>query len=156
MLHGSYARALCAQAPASPIDVTHAREQHAEYRGALERCGLDVRAVAADDACPDCCFVEDTAVIAGGLALVTRPGAESRRPETGPVARVLAEYADLVEMEAPLSLDGGDCMRVGMTIFAGRSARTTGAGIERLAEVFRPRGFTIVAVALPPGVLHLN
>src|SRR4029077_769909 len=92
---GSFARALCAVPPDPPIDVVRAREQHAEYRGALESCGLDVRAIAADDATPDCCFVEDTAVVAGGVALITRPGAAERRAETAAVARVLGEYVEL-------------------------------------------------------------
>jgi dimethylargininase len=152
----SFANALCAVPPDPPIDVARAREQHAEYRGALESYGLDVRTIVADETTPDCCFVEDTTVVAGGVALVTRPGAVERRAETGPVAKVLADYAELAHMEAPATLDGGDCMRVGTTIFVGKSLRTNEAGIARLAEVFAPHGFTIVPVALPPNVLHLK
>jgi dimethylargininase len=153
---GSFRDALAAEVPTAPIDVVRADEQHAEYRGALERCGLDVRAIAADDELPDCCFIEDTAVIAGGLALVTRPGAESRRRETAAVATVLGEYMEVARMEAPATLDGGDCMRVGKQIFVGRSLRTSDSGIARLAEVFEPRGYRVVPVALPAGVLHLK
>jgi len=153
---GSFARALAARVPDEPIDVMLAREQHAEYRGALERCGLEVRALAADDALPDCCFVEDTAVIADGVALVTRPGAESRRGETDAVARLLGDYVEVVRMAAPATLDGGDVMRVGKTIYVGKSLRTSTSGIDRLSEVFSPRGYRIVPVALPPHVLHLK
>src|SRR5262249_32276386 len=117
-------------------------------------CDREVRVLAADEACPDCCFIEDTAVIAGGIALVTNPGAASRRAECEPVARLLASYAEVVRMEGPATLDGGDCMRVGAKIFVGRSARTNDAGIAKLADTFRD--FTIVPVALPPGVLHLK
>jgi dimethylargininase len=152
----SFKDAVCAVPPWPPIDVMHAREQHAEYRGALERCGLEVRALAADDACPDCCFIEDTAVVADGVALVTRPGATSRRDETEAVAKILGDYVEIARMAAPMTLDGGDCMRVGTKIFAGQSLRTSGSGIERLAEVFTPRGFQVIPVALPAHVLHLK
>jgi dimethylargininase len=152
----SFERALCAVPPDPPIDVTRAREQHAEYRGALESCGLDVRALTADESTPDCCFVEDTAVVAGGLALITRPGAPERRGETGPVARALAERVEIAHMDAPATLDGGDCMRVGRRIFVGKSQRTSEAGIARLSEVFAPRGITVIAVPLPATVLHLK
>jgi dimethylargininase len=152
----SFTRALAAQVPAEPIDVMLAREQHGEYRGALERCGLDVRALAADDTLPDCCFVEDTAVIADGVALVTRPGAEPRRAETEAVARLAGDYVEVVHMAAPATLDGGDVMRVGKTIFVGKSLRTSSSGIDRLSEVFAPRGYRIVPIALPHSVLHLK
>jgi dimethylargininase len=152
----SFASALSATPPDPPIDVTLAREQHAEYRGALEACGREVRVIAADEACPDCCFIEDTAVIAGGVALITNPGAPSRRAECDPVAKLLAEYVEVVRMGGDATLDGGDCMRVGTRIFVGRSARTNAAGVAKLAEVFAARGFTIVAIDLPPSVLHLK
>ena len=152
----SFARALAATVPDPPIDVMLAREQHGEYRGVLERCGLEVRALPADDTLPDCCFIEDTAVVAEGVALVTRPGAESRRDESEAVARVLADYVEVVHMAAPATLDGGDVMRIGKTIYVGKSMRTSGSGIDRLAEVFTPRGYRVVPVALPSGVLHLK
>ncbi|MBX3160314.1 MAG: dimethylargininase [Deltaproteobacteria bacterium] len=150
----SFAHALSATPPDPPIDVALARAQHAAYRAALAACGAAVTAIDADEACPDCVFVEDTAVVAGGIALVTRPGAPSRRGETPPVARALARHVDLAWMDAPATLDGGDCLRVGRTIYAGRSARTNAAGIARLAEVFADH--TVVAVDLPPHVLHLK
>lgn len=148
--------ALAASAPDVPIDVALARAQHAAYRAALEAAGVAVTVLAADDACPDCCFVEDAAVVAGGVALVTRPGAASRRAETEAVAAALAPAHEVVRMSAPATLEGGDCMRIGSTIYVGRSARTNAAGIAELAAVFAPRGFDVVAVELPPGVLHLK
>jgi len=146
----SFTRAL-AMTPA-PIDVALAREQHAAYRAALAACGVEVEVVAADEDCPDCCFVEDTAVIVGDRALITRPGAPSRRGETPAIADALRAYVQLVEMTEPATLDGGDCMRVGDTIYVGRSARTNAAGIARLAEVFGK----VVAIDMPPHVLHLK
>ena len=151
----SFVQAL-AMTPAA-IDVELARVQHAAYRAALAACGAEVIVVAADEGCPDCCFVEDTAVIGDGRALITRPGAPSRRGETPPIADALRAHVELFAMEAPATLDGGDCMRVGDTIYVGRSARTNAAGIARLAEVFEAGSRArIVAIDLPRGVLHLK
>lgn len=149
----SFANALAAAPPPVPIDVALARTQHAAYGRALVECGVTVTVLPADEDYPDCVFVEDTAVIAGGVALITRPGAPSRRGETAAVAVALAARVHITE---PATLDGGDCMVVGRTIYVGRSARTTAAGIAQLAAVFEPRGFRVVAVELPAGVLHLK
>jgi dimethylargininase len=152
----SFARALAASPPPVPIDVALAREQHDAVRRALESMGAVVTLLEADDACPDCCFVEDTAVVASGLALVTRPGAPSRRAETVAVRAALASAFEIATMEEPATLDGGDCMRVGRTIYVGRSARTNAAGIARLMDVFTSRGLRVVPVDLPKDVLHLK
>lgn len=150
----SFTRALSAQTPASPIDVALAREQHAAYVAALAAAGATVDTMAADEACPDGCFIEDTAVIVDGVALITQPGAPSRRGETSAVAAALARHVEIVRMTGDATLDGGDCMRVGDTIYVGRSARTNEDGIARLTDVF-PR-LRVVTVWLPAGVLHLK
>ncbi len=137
------------------IDVALARVQHAAYVAALEAAGATVRAIAAREDCPDCCFVEDTAVVVGRRALIANPGAPSRRAEVDAVAAMLASCGlEVARMVAPATLDGGDCMRVGDMIYVGRSARTNAAGIARLAEVFA--GIRVVAVELPAGILHLK
>ncbi len=153
----SFAKALSAEPPSSPIDVALARSQHVAYRAALEACGAHVIAIPAADAHPDCCFVEDTAVIAGDLAVIARPGAPSRRGETVAVAGALtAAGFDLAELFEPATLDGGDCMRVGDTIYVGRSARSNATGIAELADRVAGRGFRVIGVDLPPHVLHLK
>jgi dimethylargininase len=152
----SFSRALSASTPASPIDVALARAQHAAYCAALEASGLTLITVAADEQYPDCCFVEDLAVIGDGVALITRPGAPSRRGETPAVAAVLPGDLAVEAVHEPATIEGGDCMRVGDTIYVGRSSRTNAAGIARLAAVFGPRGLRVVAVDLPEGVLHLK
>ena len=149
----SFASALAMTRPPSPIDVARAQRQHLAYRAALAACGLDVTTLPADEACPDCVFVEDTAVIVDRVALITRPGAPSRQPETPPIARALEASCELVHMAAPATLDGGDVLCVGSTIFVGRSARTNEDGIAALRRAFRLR---VVPIALPPGVLHLK
>lgn len=148
----SFTRALSREAPREPIDVARARAQHAAYRAAFG--DAQQLLVETDEACPDCVFVEDTAVILDGKALITRPGAPSRQPETGPIARALAPYLDLVTMEPPATLDGGDVMVAGGRVWVGRSARTNDAGIELLGRVFGTA--RVVVIALPAHVLHLK
>jgi len=150
----SFAHALAAVP--QPIDLALARAQHARYREALDELGLDVIVLAADDTLPDCCFVEDTAVVAAGLAIGTRSGAPSRRPEAAAVADRLASAIEVMMIEGPGTLDGGDCMRVGSTLYIGRSARTNPAGIAQVMAILEPRGVRVVAIDLPPDVLHLK
>ena len=151
---GSFTRALSAQVPASPIDVALARSQHAAYVAALAASGATIDTVAADDDHPDCVFVEDTAVIIDGVALISQPGAPSRRGETAAIAAALARHVEVVRMTGDATLDGGDCMRVGDTLYVGASARTNSAGIARLTEVFSR--LRVVTVWLPANVLHLK
>ena len=148
----SFTRAISREAPKEPIDVAAARRQHAAYRAAFG--DAQQLLVDADETCPDCVFVEDTAVILDGKALITRPGATSRLAETAPIARALAPLLDLVAMEPPATLDGGDVMVTRDRIYVGRSARTNADGIEMLRRVFgRDR---VLIVGLPPDVLHLK
>jgi dimethylargininase len=152
----SFANALSATPPDPPIDVALARAQHAAYVRALEACGLAVTVLPADEACPDCVFVEDTAVVLGGGALITRPGAPSRRAETLAIAAALDAFVDVAHMTEPATLDGGDVMHVGGYVFVGRSARTNEAGIQQLTDAVKPWGLDVVPIDLPPGVLHLK
>jgi len=150
----SFSDALAAVRPDPPIDPGLARLQHDAYRAALEACGASVEILAADEACPDCCFIEDAAVVAFGVALIARSGALSRRAEAPAVAAALGETHQLVRMTDPATLDGGDCMRVGQTIYVGRSARTNADGIAQLARAFAK--LRVVPVDLPASVLHLK
>lgn len=152
----SFSNALSATRPATPIDVALARQQHAAYRAALAAAKITVRVLPAEEDLPDCCFVEDTAVVAGDIALIARPGAPSRQGEPSAVAAVLDEHLGVTTMAPPATLDGGDCMVLGGKIFVGRSARTNAAGIARLTEVFEPHGYEIVPIELPRDVLHLK
>src|SRR5262245_27318618 len=120
----SFSQALAAVPPDPPIDVALARVQHQAYGAALAACGVAIETLAADEACPDCCFIEDAAVVVGDRVLITRPGASTRRAETGAVAAALAHWLEVIEMKPPATLDGGDCMRVGDTLYVGRSARS--------------------------------
>jgi dimethylargininase len=146
--------ALAALPPDPAIDPALARRQHAAYRAALTALGARVVALPPDDAHPDGCFVEDTAVVIDDLALVTRPGAPSRRGEGAAIAAALAPLVELATMDAPATLDGGDCLRLGRTLYIGRSARTSG-GHRAGGRGVTLRGVRVVAVDLP-AVLHLK
>ncbi len=115
-----------------PIDYVMASVQHREYRSLLASLGIDVIRIPADPAYPDCVFVEDTAIVLDDVAVITRPGAESRRGETRAVADVLEPYRPLVHIEAPATIDGGDVLVLDDRIFVGLSERTNEAAIGQL------------------------
>jgi len=138
-----------------PIDLRLAESQHEAYCRTLERLGLEVRRLEGNRDFPDACFVEDTAVVFDELALICRPGAESRRGETAIIAGELARHRELAHIEAPATLDGGDLLAVGRSIFVGLSRRTNAAGFEAVARILRPRGYEVKAVETT-GSLHLK
>ena len=139
-----------------PIDLALAREQHAGYVGELERRGLEVVVLAPRPEHPDGVFVEDVVVVLGDLAVVTRPGAESRRGEVDGLAGALAARGlRVAAIEAPGTLDGGDVLQTADTVFVGRSTRTNAAGVEQLAALAAPLGKRVVPVAVD-GALHLK
>jgi dimethylargininase len=138
-----------------PIDLDRAVAQHEAYAALLRGLGLEVVDLAADPALPDCCFVEDTAVVLDEVALVGMPGAASRRGELPAVEAALARFRPLERTVLPATLEGGDVLRVGHRLFVGRSARTNEAGIARLAAVAEPLGYHVRPVTVT-GCLHLK
>ena len=138
-----------------PIDYERAVKEHERYRDVLRDLGLEVVSLPGDAGYPDCCFVEDTAVVLDEIAVITRPGAESRRGETAVVAEALAAWRHVVAVEPPGTLDGGDVLVTARKIFVGRSRRTNGAGIEALRAIVSPHGYEVVPVAVT-GCLHLK
>ena len=138
-----------------PIDVPRAVAQHAAYADLLRALGLDVVEIPADDAFPDACFVEDAAVVLDEAALLTMPGAASRRGELPAVEEALARFRSVERTPLPATIEGGDVLRVGRTVFVGRSPRTNAAGIARLRAFAEPRGYAVVPVDVT-GCLHLK
>jgi dimethylargininase len=138
-----------------PIDVARAREQHAAYEGALAALGCEIRRIPVDDRYPDAVFIEDTAIVLDELAVMTRPGAESRRGELDAVAMILGEYRTLVRIEAPATIDGGDVLQLDDVLYVGRTPRTNDAGIAQLRELIAPYGHRVVGVDVD-GCLHLK
>jgi dimethylargininase len=137
------------------IGLDRARAQHRAYEAALGRAGCRVESLPALDDLPDSVFVEDVAIVLDEIAIVTRPGATSRRPETGHIAPVLANYRRVTFIREPGTLDGGDVLRLGRRIFAGLSGRSDEPGIEQLRAVVWPYGYTVTAVPVS-GCLHLK
>jgi len=140
--------------PDSRIDLGRARSQHRAVVAALTELGDEVHWLPAPDEQPDAVFVEDTAVVVGRRALVTRSAHPGRRAEADAVAARLRELGLEVHRQRQGTLDGGDVLRVGEHLFVGRSARSDEAGAAALARVFPT--CTVHAVALPEGVLHLK
>lgn len=139
-----------------PVDVALAQAQHAEYRQALADCGWTVHEVAVADDYPDSVFVEDTVVYCAGLAILTRPGAPQRRGElSGTEQAVTAAGLELARIEAPGTLDGGDVLQVGSTVYVGIGGRTNAEGIRQLGAHLVSRGRVVIAVPLGD-VLHLK
>jgi len=138
-----------------PIDLNRAVAQHTAYADLLRALGLGVVEVPADPALPDCCFIEDTAVVLDEVALLAMPGAASRRGEIAAVAEALARFRPLERTPLPATLEGGDVLRVGRRLFIGRSPRTNEAGIARLAAVAEPLGYRVIPVTVT-GCLHLK
>jgi dimethylargininase len=138
-----------------PIDVDRARAQHAAYEAALRGLGCRVERVEAAPDCPDSVFIEDTAVVFPELAVITRPGATSRRGETEAVAQALAPYRHTVAIQSPGTLDGGDVLVAGRTVFVGQSTRTNGQGIEQMRQAVSTLGYTVIGIPVT-GCLHLK
>ncbi len=142
-----------------PPDSERALAQHSAYVEALRECGLSVTALEPDPTLPDSTFVEDTAVLVPGCAIVTRPGAPSRRGEIESMRAVLRElFAEVLAIEAPGTLDGGDVCAAGDCVFIGLSERTNEEGARQLARILDARGYETrtVDVRGRPAFLHLK
>jgi dimethylargininase len=139
-----------------PVDVDLALRQWQGYVDALHEAGWETIEVPPVEDCPDGVFVEDTVVMYGDRAVVTRPGADERKPETPAVAGLLSALGyDVVSIEAPGTLDGGDVLKHDGTVWVGLGGRTNQAGIDQLASYLEPAGARVVAVPLEK-VLHLK
>ena len=139
-----------------PVDAALALEQWQQYVAAFRARGWNVQEVSPADEHPDGVFVEDVVVIFDDLAVVTRPGALSRRGEIETARRVVAASGlPTSAIEAPGTLEGGDVLKIGRTVYVGRSSRTNDEGIAQLRALLAPRGWDVVAVPITK-VLHLK
>jgi dimethylargininase len=142
-----------------PPVLEKALEQHERYCQTLERCGLELTRLDPDPRFPDSTFVEDTAVLAAGCAVVTRPGAQSRRGEVESVREALEPFFDAFhEITAPGTLDGGDVCEAEDHFFIGISERTNEEGARQLSRFLAEDGYssTLVDVRGVEGLLHLK
>jgi dimethylargininase len=141
--------------PRSPIDAARAGIQHDEYQRALEVLGCRLVVLPAEPLLPDSVFVEDVAIVLDEVAVLTRPGALSRRPEVASVATVLRGYRPVLTIDAPGTLDGGDVLRLDRTLYVGQSARSNAGGIAQLSKLLAAYGYAVQGVPTR-GCLHLK
>lgn len=141
--------------PRSPIDVADARRQHSEYKQCLRELGCHVISLSADADLPDAVFLEDTAIVLDDLAIIARPATVSRQGEIAGVRDVLKAYRKLHILEEPATLDGGDVVRIGKTLFVGLSTRTNGEAVDQITAAVSPFGYKVKAVDIGKA-LHLK
>jgi dimethylargininase len=139
----------------TPIDLNVAGAQHHAYVNALQELGCDVIELPAEPDLPDSVFVEDTAFILPEVAVITRPGADSRKPETESIIRALTPFVKLVQVHEPATVDGGDVLVLGKEIYVGLSTRSNPEAIHRLNEILREYGYSVIGVDLHD-CLHLK
>ena len=138
------------------VDVALAHRQWDAYVSALAHNGWTTIEVPAADDCPDAVFVEDTMVVFRNVAVIARSGAESRRAETLDAEKTIESVGFAIHhIEAPGTLDGGDVLKVGNTVFVGRGGRTNAEGIAQLRSILTPLGAHVVGVPVTR-VLHLK
>ncbi|WP_308202086.1 dimethylargininase [Rathayibacter rubneri] len=139
-----------------PVDQAKAEAQWEEYVDALEAAGWETVQAATAAQHADSVFVEDAVVVFGGHAVLARSGAESRRGESaGAEEAVRALDLTVHRLEDPATLDGGDVLKIGRTVYVGRGGRTNAEGVAALRAILRPLGWTVVAVPLTKA-LHLK
>lgn len=139
----------------APINPGLAARQHDAYCAVLEKLGVTVERLSENESYPDSCFVEDTAIVAGELAVICNPGVASRRGETALIERELSKYKKTVRISLPATIEGGDVLQMGEKIFAGQSRRTNSQGIDELARILKPYGYSVIPVQTK-GSLHLK
>ncbi len=129
-----------------PIDVDVARAQHYEYVQVLRKLGCEVVELPAEADLPDSVFVEDTAFILDEVAVITRPGADSRKPETASIGRALTPHIKLVHVSEPATIDGGDVLVLGKQIYVGLSTRSNQDSIDQLNDLLREYDYQVIGV----------
>lgn len=139
----------------TPIDVARAIAQHKAYQDCLAELGVRIVSLPAEPELPDAVFVEDAAVVLDEVAIISIMGAPSRRPEARSMVGTLSRYRPIRFLVEPATLDGGDVLRVGRSLFVGLSKRTNREGIEHLREILRPYDYQVQPVEVK-GCLHLK
>jgi len=141
--------------PRVKIDTGVVLQQHQQYQTVLSSLGCEVVTVSTEPGLADSVFIEDTAIVLDEIAVLCRPGAESRQPEVAGVESVLQEYRTIFSIQPPGTLDGGDLLRIGKVIYAGLSTRSNQSGIEQLCSIVADYGFSVKTVETTK-CLHLK
>jgi dimethylargininase len=151
----NFARGLTTTVSTEPADYDLMFKQHAAYLQALTAAGLEVIVLDPLPDFPDAHFVEDTAIVTPNVAVITNPGAASRRGEEESIAAALAEFRKIEHIQHPGTVDGGDVLQVGSQFFIGLSERTNKQGAEQLGRILQNHGYTWTTVPVSAG-LHLK
>jgi dimethylargininase len=139
----------------TPIDVNVARSQHHAYNEALKELGCAVLQLPAQNDLPDSVFVEDTAIVLPDVAVITNPGADSRKPEVPTIEDALKPYRPVVKITSPATVDGGDVLVLGKNIFIGLSTRSNMDAVRQMQALLKPYGYTVSGVEMHD-CLHLK
>lgn len=139
----------------TPIDLDLARLQHHDYVNTLRELGCDVIELPAEPDLPDSVFVEDTAFILPEVAVITRPGADSRKPETESICQALSPLIKLIRVQEPATVDGGDVLVLEKQIYVGQSTRSNPEAIHQLHELLDDYGYSVLGIELHD-CLHLK
>jgi dimethylargininase len=139
----------------TPIDLDIARTQHANYVQALLSSGCQVVELPEEANLPDSVFVEDTAFILPEVIVITRLGADSRKPETESIIKALGTYRKLVCVSEPATVDGGDVLILGKNIYIGLSLRSNQAAVDQIQDLLKEYGYTVTGVDMHD-CLHLK
>ena len=145
----------CIREHPANIDIDRARIQHLAYVSALKEAGVSVQVLPALPDHSDCCFVEDPVVVLGRSALLTRSATERRRGESSGLKQAVADWCTLSAMPTPATLDGGDVLRIGQTLYVGQTRRSNSEGVAWLRLAATAEGLTVHSVPLRAG-LHLK
>jgi len=137
------------------INHERAAAQLEQYCELLRGWDVHLLKISGSDSYPDCCFVQDTAVVLDEVCIIASMGAPKRRGEISEVERVASQFRRLRHIFLPATLDGGDVVQVGKQLFVGSSSRTNGRGIEALSRIVEPLGYVVVPVSVSGG-LHLT
>jgi dimethylargininase len=146
--------------------VTHIERQQIDYERALRQwggyvetmssAGWEIVEVPAAEDCPDSVFIEDTMVVYKNVAVISRPGADTRRAEVVDAEKTVEGLGySLNRIRPPATLDGGDVLKVGSTVYVGRGGRTNALGVGQLRAILSPLGATVATVPIE-SVLHLK
>ena len=151
----SFEKALAKYFGSGPTDLNEAIRQHDAYVNKLVEFGVSVKVIDSHSDYPDCCFVEDHAIVAGDSALLTNAGHDSRLGERKEVEETLSDDLNLEYMTEGARMDGGDVLRFGDNFLVGYSKRTNLQGIEELGNFLQKRNYGLHVVEVPPESLHL-
>lgn len=155
-ISSDYDKALSSYFGSSTPDVGAARGSHSAYIAALRAHGTEVEVLPELHGYPDCCFVEDAAVILEDTAIILAPGHPSRSGEVDSIADHLSQSMEIVRLGGKGCVDGGDVVFLDDTFVIGKSTRTDEAGIKELSRHMRALDFNVDVMDVPSTTLHLT